>query len=180
MVADVYLRIIGVELLSHYGLLLDCRHNRLLDGVTSLLTPGQSAPTLVPSVKTVDSNSTADKLLAEFPELTRPTGIHREVRHIRTTPGPPVACRPRRYASDRLAVPKAQFGAMLRDGTARRAEVPWSSALNLVPKKDSGWLPCRDYRVLNARTIPDRYLIRHIQDYPITFRVPPSFPKSTW
>jgi len=80
-------------------------------------------------------------------------GIHREVRHntthhIPTTPGPPVACRPRRLAADRLAVAKAEFDAMVRDGTARRAESPWSSVLHLVPK-DSDWSPCGAYRSLN-------------------------------
>ena len=41
--ADVPLPI-GVDLLSHYGLLVDCRKNRLLDGVISLSTPGLTAP----------------------------------------------------------------------------------------------------------------------------------------
>jgi cleavage and polyadenylation specificity factor subunit 1 len=170
VIADVELPIIGVDLLSHYGLLVDCRNNRLLDGVTSLSTPGFIAPPSVPNVKVIAGGTPTDALLEEFPGLMRPTGCHREVRHnkrhhIRTTPGPPVACRPRRFAPDRLSVAKDEFDAMLQDGTARRAEGPWSSALHLVPKKDSGWRPCGDYLALNARAIPDRYPVPHIQDY---------------
>jgi hypothetical protein len=118
----VQLPITGVYLLSHYGLLVDCRNNRLLDEVTSLSRPGRKVTSSVPSMKTIASDAPTDSLLSEFPELTRPNGTHRDVRHntqqhIHTSPGPPVACRPRRVAPDRLAAAKAEFNAMLKDGT---------------------------------------------------------------
>jgi hypothetical protein len=137
---------------------------------TSLSVPAQAASALVPSVKTVTGGTPIDSIFAEFPELTRSAGVQREVRHntvhhIRTISGPPVTCRPRGLAPDRLAIAKAEFDTMLQDATARRSESSWSSALHIVPKKDNGWRPCGDYRALNSRTIPDRYPVRHVRDY---------------
>jgi hypothetical protein len=121
-------------------------------------------------VKVISDGTSVDSLLSEFPDLTRPTRLQREagyntVHHIRTKPGPPVTCQPRRLAPDGLAIAKAEFDAMVRDGTARHSESFWSSALYIVPKKDNGWRPYGDYRTLNARTIPGRYPVRHIRDY---------------
>ena len=90
---------------------------------------------------------------------------HNTVQHIKTIPVRLVSCRPRHLVPDRLAITKAEFDVMLREGTARRSDGPWSSALHLVPQEGQQGRPCGDQRALNARTIPDRYPVRHIHDY---------------
>jgi len=71
-----------------------------------------------------------DRLLEEFPHMTKFNASHLEMRHntthhIRTTPDPTVACCLRLLHPDLLTVTKTEFNLNLQDDTARRADPPW-------------------------------------------------------
>lgn len=115
--------------LSFYNLLVDCRNKSLIDGTTNMSVTARQHESSddIASVKVISGESEYHAILCEFPEVTRPAGtsntpMHNTVHHIRTTPGPPVACKPRRLDPERLKAAKKEFDDLLASGTAQRSE----------------------------------------------------------
>lgn len=145
-VADVTSAILGADFMTHFGLYIDLRGQRLIDPMTSLSTKGQVCETLLYNVSTVSAKDNripleVAQLLLQFPEATTPaptfsTVIDSVVSHHITTTGPPVAEEPRRLSGLKLQCARDEFNRMQTHGIIRPSRCQWASPLHLVPKKD--------------------------------------------
>lgn len=109
-VADVQTPIIGMDFLSHFGLLVQPRNKKLLDTTTQLSWKRRAAADNVPSIKTADS--AYHQLLAEFPRLTRPLFYGKEKARHSVIQARPANLQLRRLAPDRLKQVKVEFEPM--------------------------------------------------------------------
>ena len=158
-VADVKTPTIGMDFLSHYGLLVDPRNKSLIDTTTQTSSRGYIATTDEVSVKTIIGESPYRQLLAEFPDLTRPPIFGKErtrhgvVHHIETTPGPPVYNKPHRLAPDRLKQVKEEFELMIEQDVMRPSKSPSASPLHVVQKKDKSARTCNREPIIVSRVL---------------------------
>lgn len=122
VVADVDVPIIGSDFLAHYHLIPDCRTKHIIDVSTGIQAPGLPQYLSQSSIKTIQDSSSYSSLLSEFPEVTHPPGLPRDIKHetihhIRTTPGPPVTSKARRLCPEKLKIARKEFDDMLKAGT---------------------------------------------------------------
>ncbi len=98
------------------------------------------------------------------PSKVLPQTSHGVEHHLETR-GPPIASPFRRLDAQKLAVAKADFAALERDGITRRSSSPWASPLHMVKKQDRSWRCCGDYRRFNNVTVPDTYPLPNMMDF---------------
>lgn len=169
-VCNVSCNIIGADFLHNFNLKPDLRNRKIIDSCTNLNTNGLLKECNIFSVKSFTDDSVFMKLLSEFPSVTKLPDPNHPVKHntmhFIQTHGPPVVCKPRRLAPDRLKIAKREIQHMLELGHMRPSKSNFASPLHLVPKKNSSdWRPVGDFRLLNAQTVKDKYCLPTVSDF---------------
>lgn len=167
IVADIPIPILGMDFLTHNGLIIDTAKRTIVDpksGVSVTCENQLGPPHGIRLINPEHEFADIIRRYQQLPTSGTPSPGFRNTHHIETR-GPPVFARPRRLCPEKATEVKRQISELLHDGVIRPSSSNWASPIHLVKKTDGSWRMCGDYRALNTITIPDRYPVPYLQDF---------------
>ena len=164
--------ILGMNWMEEQGVLLDTLSHTVhiksaLHGPVTVYL--RNCTSLTTTLNQVEGKNVADILVVReypdvFPDDLPGMPPDRDVEFtIELQPGTaPISRRPYRMPPNELAELKKQLQELLDKGYIRPSNSPWGCPALFVKKKDESLRLCVDYRLLNAVTIKNKYLLPRI------------------
>ncbi len=115
---------------------------------------------------TKEHREAVSDLIAKFPNLFSDVPSQTTVlsHDIDVGDSKPVKQHPYRVNPKKREVMKSEVTYLVKHGLATPSQSPWSSPCILVPKPDSTFRFCTDYRKVNAMTKPDSFPLPRMED----------------
>ena len=152
LVANVQCPILGYDLLSELNAIIDVKNKSVTFSASSCL--GSASSTLAP----LDYNNlTCDDVIKLFSHLTSGEFYSPElllpIEHTFRINGPPFTHAAKKLGPKKQLKLYRQLNYMLDNGIIEYSRSPYTSPIQLVPKKEANsYRFCVDYRKLNAQT----------------------------
>lgn len=156
-------RVMGIDMLRYFGIMVDPKNNRLLDQNMRSIT--------AESIRTKSMKLTCIKAkhpLQNYPELIDHSKINKEhtIYHkIITNNVTPRVAPVYNYSPSIEQQLVKHFEELMEQGICRRSSSRWTSPLAVIVKKDKSLRVCGDYRWLNSITVNDGYSLPYLQSF---------------